>query len=260
MKLKMLCSALLLGVVSSAYAGPVLIVSGSSTTSELGTTNAVVDNLSNLHTQAGNVVTIVDGLPTSLVGYSQVWDVRFNFGLDAGAITAFSDFLGSGGGLFLMGENSSFMERNNSILSLISSLGGGDLGFNACFDGTQTVRDPFNGPNVVSSVSYAAAGCFNNKGSGQWITARADDSTGSGIAFSVGSLSFAPKGALTSILDVNFMMNSFDLPNSQNFTKNLIQFVGDQVEPPSGVPEPSVLALFGIAALGAFSARRLKAG
>lgn len=118
------------------------------------------------------------------------------------------------------------------------------------------MRSPFTGPNAVSSVNYAASGCFDSHGTGQWITARADDSVGAGIAFGVGSLSGAMAGALTSILDVNFMMNQYDLPASQNLTKNLIGFVGDQVDPPNGVPEPGTLALFSLAALGAGLASR----
>jgi ABC-type sugar transport system ATPase subunit len=63
-------------------------------------------------------------------------------------------------------------------------------------------------------------------------------------------------GALTTILDVNFMMNQFDLPGSQNLTRNLIQFVGDQVDPPADLPEPESLALVGLALAGAAFARR----
>jgi hypothetical protein len=257
---KTLCAALVLGglAAAAANAGPILIVSGLSTTSEVGTTNAVVNNLKALHLGAGNTVTVADALPVSLAGYSQVWDVRFDFGLSAAASSEYSGFLGAGGGLFLMGENSNFMVRNNSILSLISSLGGGSVGFNSCFDGMEKVYAPFTGPNAVTNVSYAASGCFNNYGTGSWITSRNDGSMGAGIAFGVGSLSGASKGALTSILDVNFMMNQFDLPNSQNFTKNLIGFVGDQVEPPKGLPEPATLSLLGLAALAAGATRRRK--
>jgi hypothetical protein len=257
MKFKAFCAALALSAVSLAQAGPILIINGLSTTSEVGTTTSVTNNLANLHTLAGNVVTIADGMPVSLAGYSQVWDVRFGTALDAAATAQYSAYLGAGGGLFLMGENSSFMPRNNSILSLISGLGGGSLGYNACFDGFEVVHAPFNGPNAVPNVNYAASGCFTGTGTGQWITSRADNSIGAGLAFNVGSLSNAMTGALTTILDVNFMMNSFDLPNSQQLTKNLITYVGGQVEP-NDVPEPGMPALAGIAALAAFASRKRK--
>tara|TARA_Y100001963_G_scaffold135332_1_gene196823 strand:- start:536 stop:1318 length:783 start_codon:yes stop_codon:yes gene_type:complete len=252
--LKTILCATGLMVSSAAMAGPILIINGANQTTEPGTTSALTDNLKTLHEAVGNTVTIVDDLLGDLSSYAQVWDVRFfnAAALDSVDQTAYSNYLVNGGGLFLMGENSSFMERNNSVLSLISSLGGGDLGYNDCYDGTQMVHAPFTGPNDVTEVTYAASGCFNNKGSGQWITSRADGSVGSGVAFAAGSLTNAMAGALTTILDVNFMMNDFDLPNSQQLTKNLIAFVGEQTENPSNpVPAPaSVLILAtGLAAL-----------
>ena len=108
----------------------------------------------------------------------------------------------------------------------------------------------------MTQVNYAASGCFQNHGTGEWITSRADLSLGSGIAFGVGDLPNALAGALTTILDVNFMMNQFDLPNSQNLTRNLINFVGEQVEPPACVPEPGVLLLLGAATIAAGVAGR----
>jgi hypothetical protein len=259
MQLKSILAIAALAAVSAAQAGPVLIVNGISTTSEVGTTTSVTNNLQALHIAAGNTVTVVDALPASLGGYAQVWDIRFNTGLDAGAAANYTGFLQAGGGLFLMGENSSFMPRNNSILSLISGLGGGSLAFNGCFDGFEKVHAPFTGPNPVANVNYAASGCFTSKGSGQWITSRTDESMGAGLAFGVGALSNAAAGALTTILDVNFMMNEYDLPNSQQLTKNLIGYVGDQVDPPAGVPEPAMLALVGIAGLCAGVGRKRKA-
>lgn len=254
--IKKLAAGAALAGLTAAQAGPVLIVNGISTTSEVGTTTAVTNNLKALHEAAGNTVSVVDALPTSLAGYSQVWDVRFNTALNAAGLSGYSAFLNGGGGLFLMGENDNFMSRNNSILSLISSLGGGSVGFNGCYDGLQKVHAPFTGPNAVANVNYAASGCFTSRGTGGWITSRDDESMGSGIAFGVGSLSGASKGTLTSILDVNFMMNSFDRPNSQQFTKNLIGYVGDQVNPPNRVPEPGVLSLVGLAVVAAVARRR----
>lgn len=241
-----------------ASAGPILIVNNSAGTSETGTTNSITTNLTALHIAAGNTVTVVSDLPVSLAGYSQVWDIGFsnNAALTVADQSLYANYLASGGGVFLMGENDNFMARNNSILSLIAAVGGGNIGYNGCYDGVQTVRAPFNNPNPVSSVNFAASGCFTSNGTGEWITARADDTLGAGIAFGVGDLSGAAAGALTTILDVNFMMNFYDVPNSQNLTRNLIQFVGDQVDPPSSVPEPGSLALAGLALAGAAMARR----
>ena len=240
-----------------ASAGPVLIVNNALNTSEPGTTSAVTNNLTALHIAAGNTVTVVSDLPASLAGYSQVWDVSFdnNAALTVDDRGVYASYLASGGGVFLMGENGSFASRNNSILALIAQLGGGNIGFNSCFDGVQTVRAPFNNPNPVTQVNYAASGCFNTTGTGDWITARTDNTLGTGLAFGVGDLSLAPTGALTTILDVNFMMATFDQPDSQNLTRNLIRFVGDQVAPPR-VPEPGMLALVGLALVGAAASRR----
>ena len=252
-----ICAGSLL-VSSVAVAGPILIINGANQTTEVDTTLALTDNLKVLHEAVGNTVTIVDDLLADLSAYSQIWDVRFfnAAALNSSEQTAYSNYLVNGGGLFLMGENGYFMERNNSVLSLISSLGGGDLGFNDCQDGTQQVHAPFTGPNDVAEVTYALSGCFSSKGTGQWITSRADGSAGSGVAFAAGSLSNAMAGALTTILDVNFMMNEFDLPNSQQLTKNLIAFVGEQTQNPSNpVPAPATVLMLATA-LAALRLRR----
>jgi hypothetical protein len=267
MKKLLSASALMavIGILSAlpVMAGSILIVNGSAGTSEPGTTAAITDNLETLHLAVGNTVTISSDIPANLVPYSQVWDIRFSntFALSVDQRAQYLDFLQTGGGMFLMGENASFEPRNNSVLAMIAEAGGGSLGFVVPGE-VQTVLAPFNAPNAVSTVVYAAPGGVNGTGTGDWITKVDGLSQGTGVAWGVGDLSNAAAGALTVIFDVNFMMNTFDLPHSQNLTKNLIGFVQGEVEPPppSGVPDAaSTLLLVGFGLAGMSRLRRFVA-
>lgn len=246
-----------LGLSGAASAGNVLIINGSSGTSEPGTTGSITTQLQTLHEAVGNVVTVSSSNPGDYSGYAQIWDIRFSneFALSGAEQTAYVNYLAGGGGMFVMGENSNFSSRNDSVLSLISSAGGGSLGY--LTPGVeQTVLAPFTGPNAVSTVSYAAPGGVSSNGSGEWITVDANGN-GTGVAWGVGDLANAQLGALTVIFDVNFMMTTAEF-NSVQLTKNLIGFISDEVEPPvGGVPEPATWAMLltGFGAVG-FAARR----
>ncbi len=255
-----LAAAALIGLsVLAAQASPILIVHEAAGSYEYASvTQPVLGNLTALHEAVGNTVTAVSALPADLSGYAQVWDLRVLTALDASAAASYTGFLQAGGGLFLTGELGGHVydARNASLLALIDALGGGSLGFHPCTaaESGQTVQSPFTGPNAVSQVQFQAPGCFGGYGSGQWVAN--NGSVGAGVAYEVGTLDNAGAGALVAMLDINFMMNVYDLPNSQNLTKNLIRFLGDQADAPTPVPEPGSLALVGIAALAAAAVRR----
>jgi hypothetical protein len=103
----------------------------------------------------------------------------------------------------------------------------------------------FNAPGGVTSPGNCA---FMIQGS---------DGGGTGIACGVGSMTNALAGALTVVFDVNFMQGNGG-GDHQNFTKNLIGFVGQQVDPPVAVIEPGTLSLlgFGLAGPGLMARRR----
>ena len=241
-----------LATAANAIAGQVLIINGSSVTSEGDTTQAITDNLAAVLLAAGNTTTIVDDMPVSFTGYAQVWDLRFSnaSALGSGQIAQYLSYLQGGGGVFLMGENSNFMQRNNSILALISAAGGGTINYTGV-ESTQTVNAPFTGPNLIAdgTVTYAAPGGLDSAGTGMFITSDVNGN-GTGVAFGVGDLANASAGALTTIFDVNFMQGTIDQPDSQNLLRNLAGFVADEVDPPSDVPEPATLALFGVGLAG----------
>jgi hypothetical protein len=243
---------------AAAQAGNILIVNGASGTSEPGTTASITDNVKTLHEAVGNVVTVSDGIPVDLSSYSQVWDLRFSnaFALSQSTIDQYIAYLAAGGGMFVMGENSSFMSRNNSIFNLLDQAGAGTFVFVTPSSG-QVVNPPFNAPNPVATVNYAAPGGVTNAGNCSFMTQAG--SSGTGIACAKGDMTNALLGALTVVFDVNFMQNAFDLPNSQDFTKNLIGFVGQQVgdnDPGTPVAEPATLALIGAGLLGLAGLRR----
>ncbi|WP_226895856.1 PEPxxWA-CTERM sorting domain-containing protein [Polymorphobacter sp. PAMC 29334] len=199
-------------------------------------------------------MTVVDMAPLSLAGYQQVWDIRFSNSspIDSALQTEYVNYLAGGGGIFAMGENASFTTRNDSVLSLIAAAGGGSLSYTIPGD-AQTVIAPFTGPNAVSTIQYLAAGGVTTSGTGQFITSNA--SGGSGVAFGVGTLANAHAGALTAIFDVNFLQTDANF-ESQQLTKNLIGFIGQQVG--GTVPEPASWALMisGFGMIGTVMRRR----
>lgn len=261
MKLFRMAAALvvLFFAAGAASAGNILIINGASGTSEPGTTTNITNNLSGLHTDVGNTVTVSDGVPLDLSGYDQVWDVRFsnNLAISGPEEAQFLAFLQAGGGMFVMGENAGFMTRNNSVISLFAAAGAGTFVFDTPSQ-PEVVYAPFNGPNPITGdmIQFAAPGGVNDAGNCQFMTQGADGS-GTGVACGVGDMTNALAGALTVVFDVNFMEGTRG-DDQQNFLKNLIAFVGDEVDPPVDTPEPGSLALLGLGLAGLGFARRKK--
>ena len=250
--------SLLATASGAAFAANILIVNGTSTTTESGTTSDITTSLQT-ECAAGNTFTVSDTRPGSLDVYDQIWDLRFSntSPLDSGDQLAYLAFLQSGKRMFVMGENGSFTTRNDSISAFVTAVGGGTLTFSAP-SSTQTVNPPFNAPAAVSSITYDAPGGVTSPGTGAYATT--DGTNGTAVAWATGTLGNAPTGSLATVFDVNFMQSGAGA-DSLNFLRNLCGFVATGGEPvtPKAVPTLSVYGLAGTSlALALFGAYWLR--
>jgi hypothetical protein len=254
-KLATLCG---MALCQSAFSANILIVNGSSTTSETTTTTQITAHLQ-ATCSAGNTFTVSDAAPVSLAAFDQIWDLRFsNVALSPADQSAYVSFLQSGKRMFVMGENAFFVNRNNSIFAMVTALGGGSLTFTTPAS-TQTVNAPLTGPTPITSVTYNAPGGVTSAGTGSFMTQ--SGAQGTAVAWATGSLSNAPAGSLTTVFDVNFMQASQGA-NSTAFLSNLCGFVATGGQPVAAVQVPSsstwsLLAMLAALGMLGMSALRL---
>ncbi len=224
--LRVLCVALglSLAVPGVSWAANALIVHD-------GTAGIEADALANLTTHLtgkGFVVTPNVGVPGgSLATFQQIWDIRFNNAafLTPGDITAYQTYLSGGGSLFVMGENLGFATRNNSIVALVSALGGGTITLTTPAN-TEIVRAPFTGPTPLATITYlAASGVQLSSGSGNGTAITKDVANiAAAVVWGPGQLSAAPAGVLIAVFDVNFMQAGASA-DSQALIDNLISYL-----------------------------------
>jgi hypothetical protein len=222
-----------LGVCYGA-SGPALVVHDGTAGLEAN----VVSNLSSKLTSAGYTVSTNVGVPAgSLATYKQVWDVRFNntTPLSGSDISAYVTYMAGGGSLFVMGENTGFITRDNSIASLVVAAGGPTLTIVSPAN-AETVLAPFTGPNALSSITFLAAAGVPSAAPGQFIT-QDSSNRAAAIVFGPGNLSGAMAGSLIIVFDVNFLDLSADA-NSQTLTNNLIAYLAAPT--PVGTPVSTI--------------------
>ena len=202
---------------------------------------------------AGYNVTITSDPATltgNLTGVAQVWDVRPNVALTTADSSNYLSYLNDAGGLFLLGENSGFATRNNSLSAFIVEAGGGDVAVGPTTVQSQYVTDIFNGSGLIvqdaaTSFYVPASGVFTSPGTGTFITTSEANGggVGTGVAFGAGSLANAPSGRLLSYLDVNTFQAQFydDTPALRALIDRMIGFVAGSFQvdpdlPPVGGP------------------------
>jgi hypothetical protein len=196
----------------------VLIVTGSTPYTN------VVPNLTSIMEAAALTVTTSEEVPPGdLSAYGRIWDIRYEDGqpLTADDITSYTNYIANGGTLVVIGENTGFMTRNNSIVALISALGGGTITVTDPISDTQTVQPPFNSPNVITDVTFPSAAATEDPGTGAFIT-KDSGNRGAAIYYARGTLSNAAAGSLMVVFDVNWMTNSYST-DFQDLIDNMIK-------------------------------------
>jgi hypothetical protein len=224
--------------ICRAATGPTLIVHDGTAGLEAG----VLANLTGKLTAAGYTVSASVGVPGgSLAANKQIWDVRFNntTPLTGSDITAYIAYMAGGGSLFVMGENTGFLTRNNTIITLIQSAGGGTITVVNPASNAQTVQSPFTGPNALATVTFLAAAGAPSPASGAYVT-KDGSNIGASLVFGPGNMTNAAAGSLLIVFDVNFLMASADA-NSQTFSNNLVAYLAAPVvvAPPVAPPVSS---------------------
>jgi hypothetical protein len=237
----------------------IVIDPGGGGVDEVAVTTFLTGRLAN----AGYTVSTNAGVPGgSLSTNKQIWDIRYSTALIGPDITSYLTYLSGGGALFVMGENSGFLTRDNSILALITAAGGGSPTLTAGNSlNLQTVNPPFTGPVTLATITYAAAGGFATAGQGAFVTQDANGKGGA-IIFAPGTLGEASNGTLASVLDVNFLDPNFPPGVNQALADNLIAYLAAPSPvglPPVPAPTSILLVLIGLGATGLYTVYRRKA-
>ena len=138
--------------------------------------------------------------------------------------------MAAGGALIVLGEQSSYTARNNSIFSLISSAGGGTVGIGGTNGvGDFVVTGPFTGPITVSNMSFNYAGSFNSAGSGAIFASRTWTTAftyycRTGAYWAPGTMVNASAGTLVAILDTNWLAD-LATQNTNHFASNVATYL-----------------------------------
>ena len=169
-------------------------------------------------------------LPADLTKYSHIWDIGYNSPYVAGPndpTNKLLSYLQAGGGFFMLGENSGFPYKDDTIDTFIGAAGGGSVTYDTSLDPLVSynviVQPDFLIANQDNSIIFAAPGLFTAVGTGTPMTSSpfvAPTLWYPAVCWKTGSLTNAPRGAITSVLDVNFVADGSNL--NLDFIDNII--------------------------------------
>lgn len=157
-------------------------------------------------TAAGHTVTYsTSGVPSSLSGYTQVWDISYSTGYSTAQVTTLDTFVKDGGFLMMNGENSSFMTRNNSIGSVVSAAGGGTITWGSGSNSYTVINSDFS--NDTGTVTGAAGSSITNS-QGQYLVKTSSGVIGAMI-WQSGDLGSGYSGTIFVTADINMWDSNY---------------------------------------------------
>ncbi|SVE58870.1 uncharacterized protein METZ01_LOCUS511724, partial [marine metagenome] len=175
---------------------------------------------------AGHVVTTASSLPSDVSSYDQIWDYgRFFAALSSSDMTKLKTVLENGGTVYLTGERSCCPNRNNSIVSFIQDVGGGDdvaIATSDAGSSSNILQSDFRTPNNITDVQYGSSGYFSNIGNGTTIT-KTDYSPSQITAVMWNDLSAPYTGKIIVVLDVDIWSSwGIGYADNEEYLENLI--------------------------------------
>ena len=157
-------------------------------------------------TAEGHTVTYSSsGVPSSLSGYDQVWDVSYSTGYSTAQVTTLDNFVKNGGFLMMNGENSGFMTRNNAIGSVVNAAGGGTITWGSGSNSYTVINSDFS--DDTGTVTGAAGSSITNS-QGQYVFKTSSGVIG-GMIWQSADLDSGYSGAIFVTADINMWDSSY---------------------------------------------------
>jgi len=192
------CWLVLWSIFSKVRADSVLILHAS-----YGNTETNIG--SRLLAEGHSVTYSTGGVPSSVSSYQQIFDLRYNNAYSASEITVLNNFVKNGGFLMMNGENSGFATRNNSIASVISTLGGGTLTFGSGNNSYTVINSKFT--NDTGTITGAAGSSLINS-KGQYVFKDTSGNIG-GMIWQAADLGSGYSGAVFVTADINMWDSTY---------------------------------------------------
>ena len=196
---------------------------------ERATTEKGLANIKSKLEAVGHSVTSGESYPSDVSALDQIWDIRFASALSSSEITKLKTILSNGGTVYLLGEHQGFMTRNNSIISFIKDVGGGEVVYGGSTGSNfHIVESAFRTPNNVINIYEPASSYLSNLGNGTALSKTADDRAFTAV-WNSEDLSVSYPGKIVLVLGVNIFSSHINYSsgvvssqNNEEFLENIV--------------------------------------